>query len=198
MSAKFSGSSVVVDSVVKEPSYTKEPSYIKKPTIGRFIKGTGLAGLVYELGKEVLKIENAMPTDKEEREIFRKGIIESNMPKVTYDKEGRPTYELGQNINLKDHLPYKKQTMFGGMEEFVLVDPYDEIYGPIDDDRYELTETGYVKKNRAGLIERVFNAATNAYEDVVHHTPPELRKVVGNVRDIGVESVKLVGKGMGF
>ena len=74
MSAKFSGSSVVVDSVVKEPSYTKEPSYIKKPTIGRFIKGTGLAGLVYELGKEVLKIENAMPTDKEEREIFRKGI----------------------------------------------------------------------------------------------------------------------------
>ena len=48
---------------------------IKKPTIGKFIKGTGLAGLVYELGKEVLKIENAMPTDKEERELFRKSII---------------------------------------------------------------------------------------------------------------------------
>ena len=65
MSAQFSGSSVVVDSVIKEPSNIKKSSNIKKPTIGKFIKGTGLAGLVYELGKEVLKIENAMPTDKE-------------------------------------------------------------------------------------------------------------------------------------
>ncbi len=171
---------------------------VKKPTIGKFLKTTSLAGIVYELGKEVLKIENAMPTDKEERELLRKSIIDGNIPSVTYDDKGVPTYTLGKNVNLKDHLPYKKQTMFGGMEEFVLVDPYDEIYGPIDDDRYELTETGYVKKNKAGLIERVFNAATNAYEDVVHHTPPELRDIVGNVRDIGVESVKAVAKGMSF
>ena len=171
---------------------------IKKPTIGKFLKTTSLAGIVYELGKEVLKIENAMPTDKEERELLRKSIIDGNLPTVTYDKDGRPTYTLGNNVNLKDHLPYKKQTMFGGLEEFVLVDPYDEIYGPIDDDSYELTEMGYRKKNRPGMVERVFNAATNAYEDVVHHTPPELRKVVGNVRDIVVESGKALAKGMTF
>jgi hypothetical protein len=179
----------------------------KKPEskLKKFAKRAGLVGIVYELGKEVLKLENAGegstidPYDIESREIIRRRVIEDNIPKLSYDEKGKMIYTAGKNVNLKDYLPYKKQIKKstpdapGGEEvqglDYVWKDPLDDQYGSIehfdDADKYQLTEFGYVKKSllKDPIYKRVTKDIASDIKTAVSYVPPEIRKQVKTVKD---------------
>ena len=149
--------------------------------IGKVGGYAGLVGLVYELGKEVLSLGN-IPNDLEEREQLRMGMIMNNVPKVVTAKDGTTSVELPDKQSLKDHLPYKKYIsdvpdVSGGEEvqgvDYVLVDPYDEIYGPVNTEGYELTEYGYRRIPEKSTIEKISKGA-KVVSSVI---PPEIKDV---------------------
>mgnify|MGYP003630424698 FL=1 len=177
----------------------------------KLVKGSALAGLVYELGKEVLKIEKTgdsgetmIPYNIEGREKIRRQVINANIPKITFDEKGVSTYTAGANVNLKDYLPYKKKIFdpnripdapVQGEEsketlgvDYEWVDPLDDQYGSIthydDADKYILTEFGYVEKSKVPMGKRVISQMVDDIKTVKSFIPPEIRGQVKNVADV--------------
>ena len=49
-----------------------------------------------------------IPYDTKSREMHRQEVINANIPKVSYDDKGKLVLTPGNDINLKEYLPYKK------------------------------------------------------------------------------------------
>ena len=126
--------------------------------ISRLGKYGALAGIVYELGKEVLDITGNIPDDVEEREMIRQDKILNNIPKVVINKDGTQSLQQPDPEDLKDHLPYKKYISntpsapgLGDEVEgvdFVWVDPYEQNYGTVNTEGYQLGKFGWTKKEK--------------------------------------------------
>tara|TARA_R110000824_G_scaffold50745_1_gene141466 strand:- start:5830 stop:6492 length:663 start_codon:yes stop_codon:yes gene_type:complete len=187
-----------------------EAKYGKKKPVSKLkkvVRGSALAAATYELAKEVLKIEDAgvgstmIPYDTKSREMHRQEVINANIPKVSYDDKGKLVLTPGNDINLKEYLPYKKvinsdiPKVPGQSEnvegvDYVWVDPLDDQFGSVehydDSDKYQLTEFGYV--NKSDLQDPLYTKIPSAYKTLKSFVPPETRKQIKEVSDALVYS----------
>tara|TARA_A100000172_G_scaffold36466_1_gene22150 strand:+ start:236 stop:883 length:648 start_codon:yes stop_codon:yes gene_type:complete len=159
--------------------------------VGRLGKYGALAGIVYELGKEVLSLGN-IPDDLEEREMIRQEMILNNIPKIVVNKDGTQTLQQPDPQDLKDHLPYKKyidkvpSIPNGAGDEvagvdYIWVDPYEELYGAVNTEGYELSKFGWSKKTEKPTGEKI----QKVVKTVTSFIPPE-------IRDFGKKAVNTV------
>ena len=118
------------------------------------LKRAGLAGIVYQLAEYITdKLEPETPENArffpgeagsvEARENYRRQAIENNLTKMEYSDDGTIKMSMGANVNLTDHIPYKVEVKDasnipdapGAAKKYKYVDPYDDIYGAIADDK---------------------------------------------------------------
>ena len=148
--------------------------------VARLGKYGALAGIVYELGKEVLSLGN-IPDDVEERESIRQDVILNNIPKVVVNEDGTQTLTQPDFQSLSDHLPYKKYldkvpSIPTGSDEvegvdYVWVDPYEEMYGPVNTEGYTLGKFGWSKTAEKPTGEKI----QKVVKTVSSFIPPEIK-----------------------
>lgn len=158
--------------------------------ISRLGKYGALAGIVYELGKEVLSLGD-IPNDIEERESIRQSVILNNIPKIVINDDGTQTLTEPDFESLKDHLPYKKYidkvpSIPNGSDEvegvdYIWVDPYEEMYGPVNTEGYTLSQFGWSKKAEKPTGEKI----QKVVKTLTSFIPPE-------IRDLGKKTVRTV------
>ena len=158
--------------------------------ISRLGKYGALAGIVYELGKEVLSLGN-IPNDIEERESIRQSVILNNIPKIVINDDGTQTLTEPDFESLEDHLPYKKYidkvpSIPNGSDEvegvdYIWVDPYEEMYGPVNTEGYTLSQFGWSKKAEKPTGEKI----QKVVKTLTSFIPPE-------IRDLGKKTVRTV------
>jgi len=146
-----------------------------------------LAGIVYELGKEVLDITGNIPDDVEEREMRRQDKILNNIPKVVINEDGTQSLQQPDPEDLKDHLPYKKylsnvpNAPGSGDEvegvDFVWVDPYEKNYGPVNTEGYQLGKFGWTKKVEKNFLQNQVEIYARDIKAVSSVIPPEIKTV---------------------
>ena len=158
--------------------------------ISRLGKYGALAGIVYELGKEVLSL-GEIPNDIEERESIRQSVILNNIPKIVINDDGTQTLTEPDFESLEDHLPYKKYldkvpSIPNGSDEvegvdYIWVDPYEEMYGPVNTEGYTLSQFGWSKKAEKPTGEKI----QKVVKTLTSFIPPE-------IRDLGKKTVRTV------
>ena len=158
--------------------------------ISRLGKYGALAGIVYELGKEVLSLGN-IPNDIEERESIRQSVILNNIPKIVINDDGTQTLTEPDFESLEDHLPYKKYidkvpSIPNGSDEvegvdYIWVDPYEEMYGSVNTEGYTLGQFGWSKKAEKPTGEKI----QKVVKTLTSFIPPE-------IRDLGKKTVRTV------
>jgi hypothetical protein len=158
--------------------------------IGRLGKYGALAGIVYELGKEVLSLGD-IPNDIEERESIRQSVILNNIPKIVINDDGTQTLTEPDFESLEDHLPYKKYldkvpSIPNGSDEvegvdYIWVDPYEEMYGSVNTEGYTLSQFGWSKKAEKPTGEKI----QKVVKTLTSFIPPE-------IRDLGKKTVRTV------
>jgi len=158
--------------------------------ISRLGKYGALAGIVYELGKEVLSLGD-IPNDIEERESIRQSVILNNIPKIVINDDGTQTLTEPDFESLEDHLPYKKYidkvpSIPNGSDEvegvdYIWVDPYEEMYGPVNTEGYTLSQFGWSKKAEKPTGEKI----QKVVKTLTSFIPPE-------IRDLGKKTVRTV------
>jgi hypothetical protein len=158
--------------------------------ISRLGKYGALAGIVYELGKEVLSLGD-IPNDIEERESIRQSVILNNIPKIVINDDGTQTLTEPDFESLEDHLPYKKYidkvpSIPNGSDEvegvdYIWVDPYEEMYGSVNTEGYTLSQFGWSKKAEKPTGEKI----QKVVKTLTSFIPPE-------IRDLGKKTVRTV------
>ena len=155
--------------------------------VAKLGKYGALAGIVYELGKEVLDMTGNIPNDLEEREMLRQDKILNNIPKIVIDENGKQTLQQPDPEDLKDHLPYKKYlsntpSAPGSGDEvegvdFVWVDPYEQNFGPVTTEGYELGKFGWTKKVEKNFLQNQVETYARDIKAVSSVIPPEIKTV---------------------
>lgn len=162
----------------------------------------GLAGVIYELGKEILDFSGNIPNDMEEREMLRRGILMDNIPKIVIGEDGKSTLQQPDPQSLKDHLPYKKyindrpSVPMKGMDEvegvdYIWVDPYQEL-NELDTEGYELGQFGWTKKVKTGFLKNQADITVRDLKAISSVIPPEIKEVGKNVVAIATGNTKMM------
>ena len=160
----------------------------KRRFVGKWGSRFGALGFLYEGLKEVFDT-GSIPTDIEERESNRAGVIEQfvndTTPQIIYKDGLAVGFEApkGSNTDLSRYIPYQAAKVYDepqipetNGETLEWIDPMDEWW-PIN---YEhvYTKDAIREANDTGFISKTVNAAKNMYDTAKYYTPPEIRQKV--------------------
>ena len=143
----------------------------------------GTLALLYEGLKEVFDT-GSIPTDMEEREGERAGVIKQHeidtTPKIIYKDGLAVGFEApkGSDVDLSRYIPYQAakaeptEPMIPESDQPQLewIDPMDEWY-PAEKNIYD-------EKEGPGLLTSSARAVKGMYETAKHYTPPEIREKI--------------------
>ena len=143
----------------------------------------GTLALLYEGLKEVFDT-GSIPTDMEEREGNRAGVIKQHeidtTPKIIYKDGLAVGFEApkGSDVDLSRYMPYQAakaeptEPMIPESDQPQLewIDPMDEWW-PAEKNIYD-------EKERPGLLASSARAVKGMYETAKHYTPPEIREKI--------------------
>ena len=158
----------------------------KRRFVGKWGSRFGALGFLYEGLKEVFDI-GSIPTDIEERESNRAGVIEQfvndTTPQIIYKDGLAVGFEApkGSDVDLSQYIPYQAAKVYDepqipetNGETLEWIDPMDEWW-PINDE-HVYTKDAIREANDTGFISKTANAAKNMYDTAKYYTPPEIRQ----------------------
>ena len=158
----------------------------KRRFVGKWGSRFGALGFLYEGLKEVFDT-GSIPTDIEERESNRAGVIEQfvndTTPQIIYKDGLAVGFEAakGSDVDLSRFLPYEAAKVYDephipetNGEILEWVDPMDEWW-PINDE-HVYTKDAIREANDTGFASKAINAAKNMYDTAKYYTPPEIRQ----------------------
>jgi len=158
----------------------------KRRFVGKWGSRFGALGFLYEGLKEVFDT-GSIPTDIEERESNRAGVIEQfvndTTPQIIYKDGLAVGFEApkGSDVDLSRYMPYQAAKVYDepqipetNGETLEWIDPMDEWW-PINDE-HVYTKDAIREANDTGFISKTANAAKNMYDTAKYYTPPEIRQ----------------------